>query len=202
MKTVIATGNKNKVREMRQILGDLSENVISMEEAGIDCEIVENGDTFLKNALIKARTVKEHWDGLVVADDSGLWIDALGGDPGVMSSRYLGEDTPYEEKNKAILERLNGIETARRTARFVCAMAAILPDGEEICVEEKMEGIIADAPAGENGFGYDPIFFLPEEGCTSAELSPEAKNAISHRGKAVKELRKKLEEYRESLRKA
>lgn len=202
MKTVIATGNKNKVREMRQILGDISDNVISMEEAGIDCEIIENGDTFLKNALIKARTVKEHWDGMVVADDSGLVIDALGGDPGVMSSRYLGEDTPYEEKNKALLKRLEGIEAKRRTARFVCAMAAILPNGEEICVEEKMEGIIADAPAGENGFGYDPIFFLPEEGCTSAELSAEAKNAISHRGKATRDLRRRLDEYRERKGKA
>lgn len=194
MKTVIATGNAHKVSEIRQILGSVAESVISMKEAGIDCEIIEDGKTFMDNALIKARTVKKYWDGAVIADDSGIVIDALGGAPGVESARFMGEDTPYEIKNRAILDKLKGVEGNDRSARFVCAMVAILPDGKEICVEETMEGVIAQDIAGANGFGYDPIFYVPEMHCTSAELSPEGKNEISHRGKALRELQRRLAE--------
>lgn len=194
MKTVIATGNSHKVSEMKAILGDLADSVISMKEAGINCEIVEDGKTFMENSLIKARTVKKYWEGAVIADDSGIVIDALDGAPGVESARFMGEDTPYEIKNQAILDKMEGVEGKARSARFVCAMVAILPDGKEICVEETMEGEIAKNIKGVNGFGYDPIFFLPNMGCTSAELPPEGKNEISHRGKALRELQRKLKE--------
>lgn len=192
MKTVIATGNKNKVIEIGEILGAKTDDVISMAEAGIDVDIIEDGETFIQNALIKARTVKKYWDGIVIADDSGLVIDALDGKPGVLSSRFMGEDTPYSIKNDAILAEMKNIEQEKRTARFVCAMAAILPDGSEICVEKTMEGLIAQKAAGNNGFGYDPIFYIPEKGKTSAELLPAEKNAISHRGKALRALRDEL----------
>lgn len=194
MKTVIATGNPNKVSEMKAILGDLADSVISMKEAGIDCDIVEDGKTFMDNSLIKAREVKKYWEGIVIADDSGIVIDALGGAPGVSSARFMGEDTPYDIKNRAILDKMEGVEGKDRSARFVCAMVAILPDGREICVEETMEGEIAKSIEGSNGFGYDPIFYLPKLGCTSAELSPEGKNEISHRGKALRELQRRLKE--------
>lgn len=192
MKTVIATGNLHKVSEMKAILGDLADSVISMKEAGINCDIVEDGKTFMDNSLIKAREVKKHWEGIVIADDSGIVIDALGGAPGVESARFMGEDTPYDIKNQAILDKMEGIEGKDRSARFVCAMVAILPDGREICVEETMEGEIAKSIEGANGFGYDPIFYLPELGCTSAELPPQDKNEISHRGKALRELQRRL----------
>lgn len=189
MKTiVIATGNEHKVQEIRQIIGD-DLKLISMKEAGISCDIEENGATFAENAMIKAREVKKYWDGPVVADDSGLCIDALGGDPGVHSARFLGEDTPYSEKNAKILEMLKDVPETERGARFVCSVACILEDGREVEVEGTIEGRIAYAPAGENGFGYDPVFYVPKFGCTTAELSSEAKNEISHRGKAFDALR-------------
>ena len=191
-KLIFATGNENKVREIREIMGDLGYEVISMKEAGIDIDIDETGTTFAENALIKAKAVNDVCHELVLADDSGLEIDCLGKEPGIYSARYLGHDTPYSEKNRIILERLEGVPDEERTARFVCAVAAVFPDGRsEVCVET-MEGRIGHKIAGENGFGYDPIFFLPEYGKTSAEISPEEKNAISHRGKALRAMREKL----------
>ena len=195
MDIIIATGNENKVREIRQILSGLSDKVISMKEAGISCDIEENGETFAENALIKARAVAAHCDGVVIADDSGLCVDAMGGAPGVYSARFMGEETPYSEKNAAIIETLSGLEGQDRSARFVCAMAGVLPNGEEFVVEGVMEGQIAKESAGENGFGYDPIFFLPEYGKTSAEIAPEEKNRISHRGKALRGIREELSKH-------
>ena len=129
-----------------------------------------------------------------MSDDSGLVVDALGGEPGIYSARYMGEDTSYRIKNANIIERLLGVPDEERTARFVCAAALVLPDGREFVREGAFEGRIGYEERGENGFGYDPIFYVPEKGCYSAELVPEEKNAISHRGKALREMRKVLEE--------
>ena len=189
---VFATGNEGKLREIRMILADLDAELISMKEAGADGPIEENGTTFEENALIKARTVCERTGLPTLADDSGLVIDYLGGEPGVYSARFLGEDTPHSVKNRVILERLKDAAPGERAARFVCACACVLPDGRERVVTATMEGEIAYETAGANGFGYDPIFYLPEYGCTSAELSPEEKNRISHRGKALRMMEEEL----------
>lgn len=195
MKIVFATGNNDKMREVRQILGGLDAEIKSMKEVGVDIDIDENGSTFEENALIKARAVASVCkDSIVLADDSGLEIDYLGKEPGIYSARYLGRETSYTEKNTIILEKLNGVPENERTARFVCAIAACLPDGREMVVRGTMEGHIGHEIAGENGFGYDPIFFLPEYGKTSAELLPEEKNAVSHRGKALRMMEEKLRE--------
>ena len=191
-KIIFATGNKNKMREIRDILSDLGMEILSMKEAGIDKEINEDGKTFEENALIKARAVAEDTDAVVLADDSGLEIDYLNKEPGIYSARYLGEDTSYEIKNQALLDRLSGVKKEDRTARFVCAIAAVLPDKREFVVRETIEGYIGEKPAGTNGFGYDPIFYLPEYGCTTAQLSPEQKNEVSHRGKALCAIKRKL----------
>ncbi len=186
MKLIFATGNENKMREIREILAGRGYEILSMKEAGIDIDVEENGKTFSENALIKARAISEASGELVLADDSGLEIDALGGEPGIYSARYMGHDTSYVEKNNNLIQRLEGVPDEKRTARFVCAMAAVFPDGREEVVVGTMEGRIGYEIAGENGFGYDPIFYLPEYGKTSAEISPEEKNAISHRGKALR----------------
>lgn len=190
---VFATGNANKTREFREILDSEKYEVLSMKDAGIEADIVEDGKTFEENALIKARAVAKLTDGIVVADDSGLVIDALNGEPGIYSARYLGEDTPYEIKNQKILERLSDVPKEKRSARFVCAMAAVLPDGEEISVTGVMEGYIGFAAAGENGFGYDPIFYVDKYGTSTADILPEQKNEISHRGQALRGIRDELE---------
>ena len=193
-KIIFATGNQNKMREIRQILNGLDVEILSMKEAGISCDIVEDGETFEDNAMIKAKEVAKYTDAIVVADDSGLEIDYLNKEPGIYSARYMGEDTSYDIKNQALLDRLDGVPDEKRTARFVCAIAAAMPDGCCEVVRGTMEGIIGHKIAGENGFGYDPIFFLPECGCTSAELSPEKKNELSHRGEGLKKIRKILEQ--------
>ena len=180
---VFATGNLDKMREIREICGDLDYEILSMKEAGIDVEIVEDGKTFEENAKIKARAVARVCDAIVLADDSGLEIDFLNKEPGVYSARYMGEDTPYEKKNAELIRRLEGVPKEKRTARFVCAVAAVFPDGKEACVR--------DRPAGTGGFGYDPIFYLPS-GKSTAELSPEDKNSISHRGRALRAMKKEL----------
>ena len=190
MKVVIATGNKNKVREFCEMLPD--GEVLTMRDAGFEGDIEETGTTYAENAYIKAKSVWDKTGGLVIADDSGLSIDALNGEPGLYSARYLGEKTPYADKNAAILERMKDVPDDRRTARFTCAICAILPDGSVKQVEETMEGVIARESSGTNGFGYDPILFLPEYGKTAAELDPEEKNRISHRGKALRALQKLL----------
>ena len=191
-KIVFATGNKDKMREIREIMADCEVEIFSMKEAGIDVDIVENGTTFEENALIKAKAIAEHTDAIVLADDSGLEIDALNKEPGIYSARYMGEDTSYTVKNRNLIERLEGVPKEQRTARFVCAIAAVLPGGKELVTRQTMEGYIGNEPEGENGFGYDPIFFLEEYGCSSAALSREQKNAISHRGKALRAMRDML----------
>lgn len=194
MKIVFATGNAGKLREIREIVQDLGIEVVTMKEEGFTGEINETGTTFMENALIKARTVCKALGEVTMSDDSGLVVDALGGEPGIYSARYMGEDTSYRIKNQNIIDRVGDLPAEKRTARFVCAMACVFPDGRELTVEETFEGIIGWEEKGPNGFGYDPIFYLPDRGCTSAELSREEKNAISHRGKALRKMRVKLEE--------
>ncbi len=193
-KIIFATGNEHKMIEIRQILGALGKEILSMKEAGIDLDIVEDGKTFEENALIKAKAVAKHCDAIVLADDSGLEIDYLNKEPGIYSSRYAGEDTPYEIKNQMLLDRLKGVPREQRTARFVCAIAAAVPGKDPIVVRGTIEGYIGDQPAGENGFGYDPIFYVPDLNCSTAELSPEEKNARSHRGNALRLMREKLKD--------
>lgn len=194
-KIIFATGNEGKMREIREILKDLGMKILSMKEAGADLNIVEDGSTFLENAEIKARAVWEKTGGIVLADDSGLVIDCLNGEPGIYSARYMGEDTSYEIKNQNLLNRAAKARGDERSARYVCSIVAVLPDGNVLHTEEAMEGILADKPAGEEGFGYDPIFYLPEFQKTAAELPMELKNKISHRGKALEEMKCKLMEY-------
>lgn len=191
-KIIFATGNKDKMREIREIMADVDVEVISMKEAGIKVDVVEDGTTFEENGLIKARAIAEHTDAIVLADDSGLEIDYLDKAPGVYSARFMGEDTSYEIKNQALIEKLDGVPKEQRTARFVCAIAAVLPDKTELVVRETMEGYIGYEAEGENGFGYDPIFYLDEFGCSSAALSREQKNEISHRGKALRAVKEIL----------
>ena len=189
---IFATGNQNKMREIREILADLPVEILSMKEAGIEADIVEDGKTFEENAIIKAKTIMELTGELVLADDSGLEIDYLNKEPGIYSARYMGEDTSYHIKNANLIQRLDGVPDEQRTARFVCAIAAAFPDGRVETVRGTMEGRIGYEEKGANGFGYDPIFFLPEYGCTSAELSMEEKNKISHRGKDLQAIKEEL----------
>lgn len=191
-KIIFATQNEGKLKEIRAIFAELDLAVLSMKEAGIDIAIEETGTTFEENAVIKATAVARAAQTLALADDSGLEIDYLNKEPGVYSARYAGEDTPYEIKNQMLLDRLAGVEESQRTARFVCAVAAAFPDGRVFTVRGTMEGSIGFAPAGENGFGYDPIFYLPECGCSSAQLTMEQKNALSHRGKALRAIKEVL----------
>lgn len=199
-KIIFATGNEHKMIEVRQILAGLGAEILSQKEAGIVADVVEDGTTFEENAKIKsteiakiAHEMPECKNAVVLADDSGLEIDYLNKEPGIYSARYMGEDTSYDIKNQALLDRLDGVPDEKRTARFVCAIAATLPDGTTEVVRGTMEGIIGHEIAGENGFGYDPIFYLPECGCTSAQLSPEEKNKRSHRGEGLRKMRKILE---------
>lgn len=189
---VFATGNVGKAREVAMMFQSMDVRVLTLKEAGLETEIVENGTTFMENAIIKAKTIAKETGKIVLADDSGLVIDYLNGEPGIYSARFMGEDTSYDIKNKAILEKMNGVSKEERTARFVCAMAAVMPDGEVIETEGVMEGIIGTEIAGKNGFGYDPIFYLPEFGMSSAEITPEQKNMVSHRGKALRKMQKEL----------
>lgn len=192
-KIIFATGNQNKMVEIREILSGLDAEILSMKDAGISLDIVEDGTTFEENAVIKAEAVAGVTDAIVLADDSGLEIDYLNKEPGVYSARYMGEDTSYEIKNQALLDRLQGVPKEQRTARFVCAIAAVFPDGEKIVKRGTIEGYIGDKPAGENGFGYDPIFYVDEYHCSTAELTMEQKNALSHRGNALRAIRGELE---------
>lgn len=200
-KIIFATGNEHKMVEIRMILNDLGVTILSQKEAGIQADIVEDGSTFEENAMIKAQGIaeiarqnEEYKNAVVLADDSGLEIDYLNKEPGIYSARYMGEDTSYDIKNQNLIDRLEGVEDDKRTARFVCAIAAAMPDGSCEVVRGTMEGIIGYEIVGENGFGYDPIFYLPEYGCTSAQLSPEKKNELSHRGEGLRKIRKVLED--------
>ena len=199
MKVIFATGNQGKMKEIRLIMEDLQLEVLSMKEAGIEIDIEENGQTFEENAMIKATTIaKEVKTSIVLADDSGLEIDYLNKEPGVHSSRYLGEDTSYDIKNQHILDLLEGVEQEKRTARFVCTIAAIFPDGKKEVLRETIEGYIGYESKGSNGFGYDPIFYVPEFDCTTAELTLEQKNQISHRGKALMKMKQVIQAYMQS----
>lgn len=186
MRIVIATGNQDKVREINELLSGSSFEAVSMKQAGISCDIVEDADSFKGNALIKATEVSKYTDDYVLADDSGLCIDALDGAPGIYSSRFCGEDSTYEQKFKKIFEMLKDVPEEERTAHFTCAIAVVRPDKSSFTVEEYFNGVLHETPAGSNGFGYDPIFYVPEYKMTSAEMSPELKNSMSHRGKALR----------------
>lgn len=194
-KIIFATGNANKMVEVRMILADCGYEIVSMKEAGIDIDIVEDGKTFEENAIIKATAISKTMEAegcVVLADDSGLEVDYMDGAPGIYSARWQGEDTPYSIKNQMIIDALADAKEEERTARFVCAIAAAFPDGTVMTRRGVIEGMIAHQPAGEHGFGYDPIFFLPEYGKTTAELAPEDKNKISHRGRALEKIREVL----------
>lgn len=197
-KIIFATGNAGKMREIRLILSELTVygepvEILSMKEAGVTADIVEDGKSFLENAQIKAKAVAECVPGaIVLADDSGLEIDYLNKEPGIYSARYLGEDTPYSVKNQNLIDRLSGVPDEKRTARFVCAIACVLPDGTILHSEETIEGRIGYEEKGQNGFGYDPIFQVPEYGKSTAELTNEEKNSISHRGKALRAMKEQL----------
>ena len=194
-KIIFATGNANKMVEVRMILADCGYEIVSMKEAGIDIDIVEDGKTFEENAIIKATAISKTMEAegcVVLADDSGLEVDYMDGAPGIYSARWQGEDTPYSIKNQMIIDALADAKEEERTARFVCAIAAAFPDGTVTTCRGVIEGMIAHQPAGEHGFGYDPIFFLPEYGKTTAELAPEDKNKISHRGRALEKIREVL----------
>lgn len=192
---VFATGNQDKMKEIRMILSDLGMPIYSMKEVGVEMDIVEDGTSFEENAEIKARAVARVLkDDIILADDSGLEIDYLDKAPGIYSARFAGEDTSYDVKNRIFLDRLEGVPEEERTARFVCAVAAVFPDGSARTVRGTIEGRIAHEILGENGFGYDPIFYVPEYGCTTGEMSVELKNELSHRGKALRAMRKILEE--------
>ena len=192
-KMIFATGNEGKMRDVRMILGDLGAEILSLKEAGIQAEAEENGTTFEENAVIKAKEIMEKTGALVLADDSGLEVDALNGEPGIYSARYMGHETSYHIKNKNLIERLEGKTGEERSARFVCAIAACFPDGRVLTTRGTMEGQIGYEEKGENGFGYDPIFYLPEYQCYSGELPLEEKNKLSHRGKALRLMKEQLE---------
>ncbi len=182
------------MKEIRMILKDLNCEVVSMKEAGIDMDIEENGTTFEENAMIKANAIHAVTNDIVLADDSGLEVDYMDKAPGVYSARFMGENTPYTVKNQYIIDQLKEAEGKERSARFVCAIACASPNRETFTTRAAVEGEIGFEARGENGFGYDPIFFLPEFGCSTAELSPEQKNKISHRGKALEAMKPALKE--------
>lgn len=196
---IFATKNAHKMVEIREILADLPYEVVSMEEVGVDIDVVEDGQTFEENARKKAKEIGEHFpQDIVLADDSGLVVDYMNGEPGIYSARYGGRDTAYSTKNQMIIDNLAEAKDGERAARFVCVIAASLPGGTLMDVRGTFEGTIAYEAHGVNGFGYDPIFYVPEEGCTSAELSPEKKNAISHRGNALRKMYALLKERLEA----
>ena len=193
-KIIFATGNEGKMKEVCMILEDLGLPVLSLKDAGITADVEENGTTFEENAQIKAKAIMEMTGALVLADDSGLEVDALDKEPGIYSARYMGHDTSYHIKNQNIIDRLEGKVGEERSARFVCAIAAAFPDGRVLITRGTMEGQIGYEEKGKNGFGYDPIFYLPEYQCYSAELSLEEKNKLSHRGKALRLMKERLHE--------
>ncbi|MEY8320886.1 XTP/dITP diphosphatase [Lachnospiraceae bacterium 46-61] len=187
---IFATKNKGKIKEVKSILHEFE--IISMEEADITAKIIEDGKTFTENAVKKATEISKITGKITMADDSGLEIDFLDKKPGVYSARYLGENTPYIEKNNHILHLMENVPEQKRSARFVCAIATVFPNGKILTTQSTIEGLIAHEIRGENGFGYDPIFFVPEKGKTTAELSSEEKNSISHRGKALQKMKELL----------
>lgn len=193
-KIIVATGNEGKMREIRMIMKNLDIELVSLKEAGIEADIEENGTTFEENAIIKAKAIMELTGAVVMADDSGLEVDYINKEPGVYSARYLGKDTPYSVKNKNIIERLAEAKGEERSARFVCAIAVAFPDGRILTSRGVIEGFIGYEEKGTNGFGYDPIVYVPEYGMTTGEMDPDFKNSISHRGKAIAKMTEQLKE--------
>ncbi|MGL5260699.1 MAG: XTP/dITP diphosphatase [Lachnospiraceae bacterium] len=193
---IFATGNEGKMKEIRYILADLEYTVVSQKEAGIFVDVEENGATFEENAIIKAKAISRQCNDIVLADDSGLEIDYLNKEPGIYSARYMGEDTSYHIKNNMLIRRLEGVPIENRTARFVCAIAAVFPNGAVETTYATIEGYIGYEELGTNGFGYDPIFMVPEYSCTQAQLSEEQKNKISHRAKALEQMKEKIKVFR------
>ena len=190
MKRIIfATTNENKVREVNMMMEGFDVELVPMSEVGINVDIEETGTTFEENAIIKAKAICEMTGEIALADDSGLEVDYLDGAPGVYSSRFLGEDTPYEVKNDYIIDKLKDAKGDERSARFACAMAMVFPDGDVETCYGTIEGVIGYEQKGTNGFGYDPIVFVPEYGMTTGEMAPEVKNSISHRGKALEQMK-------------
>ena len=189
---VLATGNKGKLREFKGLLGGVFGNIVSLNDFESPPEVVEDGETFRENALKKARAIASYSGIPALADDSGLEVEALGGRPGVYSARYAGEGATDRDNINKLLAELRG--TGNRKARFVCFLALVTPEGKEITAEGKCEGVILTEPRGEGGFGYDPVFFLPEYNKTMAEIAPELKNKISHRARACESLAKLLRE--------
>ena len=194
-KIIFATGNEGKIKEIKMIFEDTQWEVLSMKDVGIQVDVEENGNSFEENAIIKAKAIAKFCKEIVLADDSGLVIDALNGEPGIYSARYMGEDTSYRIKNQSLVDRLEGVPVEKRTARFVCVIAAAFPDGTVCTTKGTIEGKIGYEERGENGFGYDPIFYLPDMSRTTAELSPEEKNAVSHRGKALAAMKEQIASY-------
>lgn len=194
-KVIFATSNEGKMLEIRDILKDLDIELLSMKDVGLDPDIDENGNTFEDNAIIKAKAVVELTNEIVLADDSGLEVDYMDKAPGVYSARFMGEGTSYDIKNQYIIDQLVAATEEERSARFVCVIACAFPSGEVITTRATIEGIIAKQIIGENGFGYDPIFFVPEYGCTTAQMSSDIKNEISHRGKALHAMKEAIKEY-------
>ncbi len=193
MKFVLASKNPNKLKEMREILGELGIEVISEAEAGVDVDVEETGSTFEENSVLKARAVSKASGLPAIADDSGLCVEALGGGPGVYSARYGGPGLTDEGRWRLVLECMRG--ELDRSAKFVCCVCCIFPDGDGIGERGECPGMIVHAPRGEGGFGYDPIFFVPELKKTFAQLTAEEKNAVSHRGKALRKFKESLADY-------
>lgn len=191
-KIIFATSNEGKMKEIREILSGLDIELLSLKDAGLNPDIVENGETFEVNAIIKAKTVMELTGEIVLADDSGLEVDYMDKAPGVYSARFMGEDTSYDIKNQYIIDQLAKASEEERSARFVCVIACAFPTGEVVTRRATIEGYIAKEICGEHGFGYDPIFYVPEYQCTTAQMKPEQKNEISHRGKALRAIREEI----------
>lgn len=191
-KIIFATTNEGKMKEIRMIMANPKVELLSLKDVGIKADIEENGTTFEENAIIKAKAICKMTGEMVLADDSGLEVDYMDKAPGVYSARYLGEDTPYSVKNQAILDNLKDAAGEERSARFVCVIAAAFPDGRVITTRGTVEGMIGFEERGTNGFGYDPLLYVPEYGMTTGEMEPELKNKISHRGKALERMKEKL----------
>jgi XTP/dITP diphosphohydrolase len=191
-KVIFATTNEGKMKEIKEILKDLKIELLSLKDLNLNPNIEENGTTFEENAVIKAKTVMQLTGEIVLADDSGLEVDYLDKAPGVYSARFMGENTPYSIKNQYIIDQLADAKEEERSARFVCVIACAFPDGNILTRRAAIEGFISDHISGENGFGYDPIFYVPEYRCTTAEMLQEQKNEISHRGKALRAMKEEL----------
>lgn len=194
---IFATGNENKLKEIRMIMADMDVEIVSMKEAGVYVDVEETGTTFEENSILKAKAIAIKSGELTLADDSGLEIDYLNKEPGIYSARYMGEDTSYHIKNLNLIDRIKDARDGERSARYVCAVACVLPNGSTLSCVETMEGRIGYEERGTNGFGFDPIFLVPPYEKTAAELSPEEKNAISHRGKALRGIKEEILKYYE-----